>query len=225
MGITILDPSNPQPPDGSGQQSEGSGQWSEGPCGAKGGQEAIGPGTTPINDWRPETRVVGCEVEDLYRTLAKQLEWVVRSDVQAPTTVIEDACQFAWARLVHHRGRIRRETVFGWLASTAMHEAFKLIRRGCREVSLDAEIEAGRDTPDRRPGPVDICERRERLSTVSSLPARQQRVVWLYGLGLTYAEIADQDGCSSRTVERQLQRARAALGAATGAGDDVRTPR
>ena len=175
------------------------------------GRGSMQPGTAGLNHRTREADLVGCEVGELYRTFAKHLERVVGADVQAPASVIEDACQFAWARLVHHRSRVHRETVFGWLAMTAMHEAFKLIRRGCREVSLEAEIEAGRDTPDHRPGPPDLYERRERLKTVSSLTARQQRVLWLYGLGLTYSEIADHDGCSSRTVERQLQRARAAL--------------
>jgi RNA polymerase sigma factor (sigma-70 family) len=181
------------------------------------GSGLLGPGYE--REGRPEADVVGCEVGELYRTFAKHLERVVRSDVQAPAAVIEDACQFAWARLVHHRGRVRRETVFGWLARTAMHEAFKLTRRDGSEVSLEAEIEAGRDTSDHRPGPPDIYERRERLRTVSSLSARPQRLVWLHGLGLTYAEIANKDGCSSRTVERQLQRARATLRAADRRGD------
>ncbi|MBV8956985.1 MAG: sigma-70 region 4 domain-containing protein, partial [Solirubrobacterales bacterium] len=36
----------------------------------------------------------------------------------------------------------------------------------------------------------------------------QQRILWLHALGLTYAEIADYEGCTLRTVERQLLRAR-----------------
>jgi RNA polymerase sigma factor (sigma-70 family) len=154
---------------------------------------------------------VGCEVGELYRALSEPLERVIRSDVHASASVIEDACQFAWARLVHHRDSVRRETAFGWLVKTALHEAFKLIRRAGREVSLEKEIEAGHDRPDHRPGPPDLCERRERLGMLSSLSARQQRLLWLYGVGLTYAEIAARDGSTPRTVERQLLRARLAL--------------
>jgi RNA polymerase sigma factor (sigma-70 family) len=166
-----------------------------------------------------EADPIECEVAELYRALSKPLERVVRSDVHAPAFVIEDACQFAWARLVHHRGRVRRETAFSWLVKTALHEAFKLIRRADRELSLEAEIEAGHDTADDRPGPLDLYERRERLGTLGSLSARQQRLLWLYGLGLTYTEIATRDGCTPRTVERQLQRARATLRAAEGEDD------
>ena len=168
-----------------------------------------------------ESGPVGYEVGELYRALSEPLERVVRSDVHAPASVIEDACQFAWVRLVHHRGTVRRETAFGWLVKTALHEAFKLIRRAGREVSLEAEIEAGHDKPDDRPGPPDLYERRERLGTLSSLSARQQRLLWLYGLGLTYGEIAARDGCTPRTVERQLQRARAMLREAEGEGDQT----
>lgn len=182
-------------------------------------QRQIGTGMAASDGWMPEGDTVVCEIGELYRTLAKSLERVVRADVQAPASVIEEACQFAWTRLVHHQGRVRQETAFGWLVKTALHEALKLIRRGDRELSLEAEIEAGGDAPDHRPGPLDLCERRERLSTLSSLSPRQQRLLWLYGLGLTYAEIAEHDGCTARTVERQLQRARATLRAAND-GDD-----
>jgi RNA polymerase sigma factor (sigma-70 family) len=185
---------------------------------ARGDRVPLRVGIAGFNEAEP----VECEVAELYRALSKPLERVVRSDVQAPAPVIEDACQFAWARLVHHRGTVRREAAFGWLVKTALHEAFKLIRRDGREVSLEAEIEAGHDKPDHRPGPLDLYERRERLGTLGSLSARQQRLLWLYGLGFTYTEIAARDGCTPRTVERQLQRARATLREA--AGEDGETP-
>jgi RNA polymerase sigma factor (sigma-70 family) len=179
----------------------------------------INVGATGVGGGASESCPFGYDVAELYLALSKPLERVVRSDVSAPASVIEEACQFAWVRLVHHRGRVRRETAFGWLVKTALHEAFKLIRRAGREVSLEAEIEAGRDRLDHRPGPLTLYERRERLATLSSLSARQQRLLWMYGLGLTYAEIAARDGCTPRTVERQLQRARAMLRAAD-RGDD-----
>jgi RNA polymerase sigma factor (sigma-70 family) len=56
-----------------------------------------------------------------------------------------------------------------------------------------------------------VIEDRERLRSLAALPPRQQRVLWLYGAGLSYQEIARRQGCTSRTVERQLQNARAAL--------------
>ena len=52
---------------------------------------------------------------------------------------------------------------------------------------------------------------RERLEGVHRLPERQQRLVWLHAFGLSYAEMAAHEGCTPRTVDRQLLRARAAL--------------
>ena len=68
------------------------------------------------------------DVGELYGLLSGRLEQLVRLDVRAPDVVIEDACQFAWSRLLHHRHRVYRETVLTWLARTAVHEAFKLLR-------------------------------------------------------------------------------------------------
>jgi RNA polymerase sigma factor (sigma-70 family) len=158
----------------------------------------------------------GCDVGELYRKLSRQLERTVGACVQAPDSLIEDACQFAWARLVHHRARVRRETAFAWLIQTARREALKLAGRSGRELSLDAELDEWGEIPtaDPRPGPADLYEQRERLRAVGLLPLRQQRLVWLYALGLGYEEVAVHDGCTSRTVERELKRARAALRAA-----------
>jgi len=68
-------------------------------------------------------------VAELYRELSGRLEQIVRFDVRAPESVIEEACQFAWGRLMDHRHRVRRESALSWLARTAVREAFKLRRR------------------------------------------------------------------------------------------------
>ena len=44
-----------------------------------------------------------------------------------------------------------------------------------------------------------------------NLPERQQRLVWLQGLGLSYTEMAAHEGATPRTVERQLMRAKKRL--------------
>jgi RNA polymerase sigma factor (sigma-70 family) len=147
------------------------------------------------------------DVGELYGSLAGRLQQIVRLDVRAPDVVIEDACQVAWFRLLHHSHRVHRETVLAWLATTAAREALRLLRRDGRELPLDAGFEH-----DGRPGtPHELIERRERLRGVERLPERQQRVVWLHALGLSYAEIALHEGCTRRTVDRQLLRARHAL--------------
>jgi RNA polymerase sigma factor (sigma-70 family) len=150
------------------------------------------------------------DIDRLYRCLARRLEHIVRIDVHAPDALIEEACQVAWGRLLDHSERVRRDTALAWLAATAVHEAFRLLRRGRREVSLDAVLEADADPPIqvRSPGPDELLEQRERIATVSSLPVRQQRVVWLQALGLSYTEMASHERCSRRTIQRQVLRAR-----------------
>ena len=169
----------------------------------------------------------------LYLALAPRLERIVRLDVRAPDAVIEDACQFAWSRLLYHRDRVGHDCALSWLAKTAVHEAVKLVRRDQRELSLDRERELGGggggrgggggdgrggesefERPGRPlfggvpPGPEEHLEQRERLGALAGLPERQQRALWLHALGLSYAEIGLQTGDSPRTVERQLLRAR-----------------
>jgi RNA polymerase sigma factor (sigma-70 family) len=150
-------------------------------------------------------------VDALYRSLSLRLARIVRGDVNAPEAVIEDACQFAWSRLVCHAGRVRQETVLPWLARTAIHEAFKLVRRERRELSLDRGAEAECLTATLvapHLAPEAIVEYRMRLDVVARLSARQQRMLWLHALGLSYEEIALSTGATTRTVERQLLRAK-----------------
>jgi RNA polymerase sigma factor (sigma-70 family) len=150
------------------------------------------------------------DVGQLYCSLSPQLERIVRLDVNASDALIEDACQFAWSRLVHHRQRVQRECALSWLARTAVHEALKLIRRQSRELSLDEaaeQVNDGAATP-LAPSPDEVVEQIERLDTLRALPERQQRLLWLQGLGLSYAEMARHEGCTERTVERHLLHAR-----------------
>ncbi len=146
---------------------------------------------------------------ELYGRLARRLEQVVRLDVRASDALIEDACQIAWIRLIRCRDRVQRETVMSWLARTAVHEALRLLRRDRRELSLEAAAEEAMPVA-RSPEatPLELVERAERLAQLGRLPERQQRAVWLHAFGLSYSEIALHEGCTRRTVERQLLRAR-----------------
>jgi RNA polymerase sigma factor (sigma-70 family) len=153
------------------------------------------------------------DIERLYRRLAERLAQIVRRDVHAPEPLIEDACQAAWGRLVDHSARVRRDTALAWLATTAVHEAFRLLRRDRRELSLEETLETAGEAriSQRCPGAAEVAEQRERIGELGRLPARQQRLVWLKAFGLSYAEIAAYEGCTTRTVERQLLRAKQAL--------------
>jgi len=161
-----------------------------------------------------ETPSVGVgDVGQLYDSLADRLERIVRLDVRASDAVIEDACQFAWCRLLQHGHRVHRETVIAWLARTAVHEAFKLVRRDRRELSLDIALDDGKEPAwaTAPATPEQLLDYRERIAELRRLPERQQRIVWLHAFGLNYVEVATHEGCTRRTVDRQLLRARAAL--------------
>ena len=148
------------------------------------------------------------EIGELYRSLSRRLEHIVRSDVRASETVIEDACQFAWSRLLFTGGHVRRERVLAWLARTAVREAVKLANRDRRELSLEGALELAGDPRASAPAPDELVACRERLDSIGLLPERQQRLLWLHALGLSYVEIALRTGCTTRTVERQLLRAK-----------------
>ena len=112
------------------------------------------------------------DVGELYGALADRLEQIVRLDVRASDAVIEDACQVAWVRLLHHRQRVHRDTVMAWLARTAVHEAFRLLRRARRELPLDAWL--GDDAESALAvAPVtteELFERQERIQRCAPCP-------------------------------------------------------
>jgi len=153
------------------------------------------------------------EIGELYRRYSRRLLRIVRGVVRAPSPVMEDACQVAWGRLVQYRRTVQRDRALGWLTTTALHEARRLAERSTRELSLEAMVEHGPEPCSTGDGhsPQACAEDRERLRALERLPQRQQRLMWLYGLGLSYEEIACSQGCTSRTVERQLRRARTSL--------------
>jgi RNA polymerase sigma factor (sigma-70 family) len=170
-----------------------------------------------------DERMLGgiADVGELYEHRAGQVRRLVRHEVRAPEPVIEDACQVAWIRLVGHRERVHRDTAVAWLVRTAMREALRLIRRANRELPLEVLVDQ-RCAPGNaaiEPSPEEILEPVWRLQLLRSLPERQRQLVWLQGLGLSYAEMADHTGVTPRTVERQLIRARRKLALADADAD------
>jgi RNA polymerase sigma factor (sigma-70 family) len=149
----------------------------------------------------------------LYTSLAGKLVHTIRREFDAPEVVVEDACQFAWAQLARPGQAVRGDAAFAWLTRTASREAFRLIRRDAREMSLEGVLEAEGDCmlPPSSGHIEESLDVRDRLGKVRSLSLRQQRLVWLHAIGLTYAEMAAHEGCTRRTVERQLLRAKSAV--------------
>ncbi len=146
----------------------------------------------------------------LYERLSRRLEQIVRTDVRAPEPVVEDACQFAWGSLLAHATRVRAEAALSWLATTAVREAWRLMRTRERDVPLESNDLAGSGSREPTSAVMTeaLVEDRELLKLIRELPERQQRILWLRGLGLSYEEIAAYTGDTPRTVDRQLRRGR-----------------
>lgn len=147
------------------------------------------------------------DVAELYDVLGERLRHIGAKQVHAPAPVIEDACQFAWCRLICHASRLDPEKVLG----------LKLARRDQRELSLEARADeyGVLRIASPLPGPYEVAKWRERFAQVGELPVLQQRFLWLRAVGYTYDEIAArQPGLTERIVERQIKRGRSRLKAA-----------
>jgi RNA polymerase sigma factor (sigma-70 family) len=149
----------------------------------------------------------------LYVEFQPRLERMVRGCVRPPGPVLEDACQAAWMALLRNRERVDLARAPGWLVQTAVHEALRLMWLEDREDSLECELEERAGFPDvgSIPGPEDRLMGWQRVHSLTRLPERQRRLIWLRALGLSYEEMASHEACTGRTVRRQLERARRAL--------------
>jgi RNA polymerase sigma factor (sigma-70 family) len=150
------------------------------------------------------------DVGRLYAEFSRHLEMLVRSDVRACDAVIEDACQLAWVQLVRYRNRVALDSAPRWLTRTAVREAVRMLRRHRHECSLETLLTEDADGEERSVA-ADVLTAREKLLDVRCLPRRQQRIVWLRALGLSYDEVASHEACTFRTVDRQLEQARQRL--------------
>ena len=153
------------------------------------------------------------EVAEFYAQASGLVRGRLINEVTAPEAVIDDALQFAWVRLLHHRHRVGRDRAVSWLITTALHEVFKLVRRAGHDLSLEQLMEETDDLQISRtaPAPEEVVEPRVRLELLRELPERQERLIWLRGLGFNYPEIATETGMTVRTVERQLIKGRRSL--------------
>lgn len=136
----------------------------------------------------------------------------VRSAVRAPEALIEDACVNAWAILLR-RQPDRTETLFGWLRTVAIHEAYALSRQQRRTTSLERPDAPQADghaalVEDRRTLEAAV-EARRALRVLADLPERQRTTLALRVAGFRYAEIQRLRGDATYTnVNKQLVKAR-----------------
>ena len=161
----------------------------------------------------PVSTPIDATFAELYRGFAHRLEQIVRVEVRAPETVVEDACQFAWGSLLAQATDLQCRAALSWLATTAIREAWRLMHTRERDLPLEPDGTDDVETAEpSAPTATDaLVEDRERLRLMRLLPERQQRILWLHALGLSYQEIAAYTGDTTRTVQRQLLRGRARI--------------
>ena len=149
---------------------------------------------------------------DLFRLHHADLLTAVRRAVCASDALIEDACAFAWEQLMACQPE-RQETLFGWLRTVAVREAWRLSSVERRPAHWDQRRVDGDSGPerieDRGPSLDRQVEARGALERVGELPPRQRHLFALQVAGLSYREVAAVTGDSVRTVDRQLRRAHA----------------
>ncbi len=147
------------------------------------------------------------EIERLFHQHALQVRRVVGG---LSESAADDACQVAWLRLLVHRQRVQHECAVAWLIRTAQREALRQSERAERLSSLESVLEQAGETvvAGAVPSPEEVQEPWRRLEELDDLPSRQRRFLWLHAAGLSYGEIAHHEGCTRRTVERQLLRAK-----------------
>ena len=133
--------------------------------------------------------------------------------VRAPHEVIEDACQTAWAMLLHNQPD--RHSVFGWLRVVAIHEAYRLSAPGRREVVPEPPRSDQSDWTDTIADSRtldDAIEALEALRALAALPPLQRTDLALKVAGFSYHEIAELTGERTFTnVNKSLVMARARI--------------
>ena len=139
---------------------------------------------------------------DLHRAIARR--------VNGSPELVEDACQFAWMRLIDCQPD--RDKIFGWLYVVALHEAYRLSGIERRDAHLDSLPTRDGDWTVLMidPRTIDVVlEAREALRAVAALPERQRRDFTLHVGGHSYREIATATHRTYTNVDKTLDRARA----------------
>ena len=155
-------------------------------------------------------RALRGDEDDLFRRHHRELELSVACVVRAPRALIEDACQTAWTLLLLHQPD--RRTVFGWLRTVAIHEAYRLSRRSRRADRLELVESGGLDWADTIADSRtldDAVEALEALRVLASLPDRQRHDLALKIAGYSYEEIRSRvPGRTWTNVNKSLAKAR-----------------
>src|SRR5215211_4024040 len=129
----------------------------------------------------PRTIVGRGDESELYLLHHERLVRAVARVVNAPAALVEDACQTAWLVLLH-RQPDRGPTLFGWLRTVAMREAYRLSREERRHARLEDLAEGAQWEALVGEGPSleDAVEARRALAVLAALPQVQREDLALF---------------------------------------------
>ncbi|MGO9900425.1 MAG: RNA polymerase sigma factor [Solirubrobacteraceae bacterium] len=166
--------------------------------------------------------------EELFRRHHRALVRAVARSVNASHELIEDACQSAWLVLLRFQPD-RTPTLFAWLRTVAVHQAYRMAREEWRDARL--EDLGGDQGWERLLGDArsldDALEARRALAMLSALPVRQREDLALLVGGYSYREIAQRAGAGTRSinnVNKRLTKARTRIRRLEAAGSAGANP-
>ena len=160
--------------------------------------------------------------EELFQRYADRLRRVTQVSVNTSREIVDDACAFAWMKLITNQPR--RETVFAWLRTVARNEAIRLdgIARGVTSIDHSGGPPDPPASRSRIETTHEMLELRERLE---ELPAREREVVLLQAAGWRYQELAEFLEVSDTRINQLFARASARMREMDIRDQDVTSPR
>src|SRR5215218_9388658 len=129
--------------------------------------------------------------EELFRSLSGRPLRSVGRAVNAPEAIVEEACAFAWQRLIECQPE-RTERIFAWLRKVAIHEVWRLARRERVAGRLDEPSANGRGlqlhelVSDERASLETRLDALDALALARALPPRQRRLFGLQIAGFSF---------------------------------------
>lgn len=151
----------------------------------------------------PTPHLLHGDEADLYRQHDPALRRVLQAKVTAPHACLEDARSFAWLQLL--RKQPDRATVFPWLCTVAIREAWRLAADETRHAQVHTDPPLAADDSQL------TVDAHDALACLADLPDRQRRYLTLIVAGHSYKDICRHTGASYPAVNKHLRRARAAL--------------
>lgn len=163
----------------------------------------------------PTTRLQA--IAAIYTGHDQQLRSLVARRSNANDATIDDACSYAWMKLVNSEQVSlgpARWSALAWLTTTAIHRAWKLTEHDARThpvASLDELGQLAAAHGHSAPSAEHVAAQHLRLDLVAQIPERPRRFLLRLAVGYSYTEIAAAEGVSARTTDRQIARAKRIL--------------